>query len=223
MVQTKKSWFRPMHGVILLLVGGFASVLAVPVTTVNEHTNSEYDTLVKKMNAARDAQTPADKQRAKESVDAFMKAYKVFMSPRCMNCHPSGDIPLQGDDSHLHPMGVVRGEDGKGVSAMKCKNCHQDANVAGEHMPPGSPGWSLPPAHLKMVFQGKSPRQLALHFKDNSFTGFKDFKKDMVHHVETEPLVLHSWTYGTPPPYTHAEFVAAVKEWIAKGASVPAK
>jgi hypothetical protein len=31
-----------------------------------------------------------------ESVEAFMQVYKVLMSPRCMNCHPSGDIPLAG-------------------------------------------------------------------------------------------------------------------------------
>ena len=30
-----------------------------------------------------------------ESVKAFMKVYKVLMSPRCLNCHPSGDVPLQ--------------------------------------------------------------------------------------------------------------------------------
>jgi hypothetical protein len=27
---------------------------------------------------------------------AFMKAYPVFMHPRCLNCHPAGDTPLQG-------------------------------------------------------------------------------------------------------------------------------
>jgi hypothetical protein len=37
-----------------------------------------------------------------ESVKAFMAVYEVLMSPRCMNCHPSGDVPLQGDDNHLH-------------------------------------------------------------------------------------------------------------------------
>ena len=37
-----------------------------------------------------------------------------------MNCHPSGDIPLQGDDSHLHTMLPKRGKDGKGLYAMKC-------------------------------------------------------------------------------------------------------
>ncbi len=43
----------------------------------------------------------------------------------------------------------------------------------------------------------------------------------MLHHVEHEPLVLVAWTYGTPPPLSHEEFVAKVKEWIDKGAVVP--
>ena len=56
----------------------------------------------------------ADKKDSVESVKAFMKVYKVLMSPRCMNCHPAGDAPLQGDDSHIHTMNVVRGPDGNG-------------------------------------------------------------------------------------------------------------
>src|SRR6476659_2519872 len=56
------------------------------------------------------------------SENAFLQVYKVFMSPRCMNCHPSGDVPLNGDDNHLHPQGVKRGHDGKGVYALKCSN-----------------------------------------------------------------------------------------------------
>src|SRR3990170_1012011 len=64
------------------------------------------------------------------SVQAFEEVYKVLMSPRCMNCHPAGDIPLQGDDSHLHTMFPKRGKEGKGVYAMKCSNCHQPTNTA---------------------------------------------------------------------------------------------
>jgi len=74
-----------------------------------------------------------------ESVKAFMDVYKVLMSPRCMNCHPSGDVPLQGDDSHLHTMLPQRGKEGKGVYAMKCANCHQPENTPGLHTPPGNP------------------------------------------------------------------------------------
>jgi len=177
------------------------------------------------INTPAENKDDANKTKARleaESKEAFIAAYKVFMHPRCLNCHPAGDIPLQGDDSRLHPQGVKRGPDGKGLYALKCKNCHQDTHVAGEHMPPGHSGWHLPPANLKMVFEGKSPKQLAMHFKDSKFTGFKTLDK-MLEHVEKEPLVLNSWTYGTPPPLSHEEFVAKVREWIEKGAAVPDK
>ena len=175
-------------------------------------------------NKVEENSDPAEtkKRLEAESKAAFIEAYKVFIHPRCMNCHPAGDVPLQGDDSRLHPQGVKRGKDGKGLYALKCKNCHQDEHIAGEHMPPGSVSWHLPPANLKMVFEGKSPKQLAMHFKDPKFTGFKTLDK-MIEHVEKEPLVLNSWTYGTPPPRSHEEFVAKVKEWIEKGAAIPDK
>lgn len=163
-----------------------------------------------------------EKMREAESKAAFAEAYRVFMHPRCMNCHPNGDIPLQGDDSHLHTMGVRRGPDGKGLYALKCKNCHQDENLAGEHMPPGLATWHLPAADRPMVFQGKSPRQLAMGFKDSKFTGFASVER-IIEHVEKDPLVLHSFTYGTRPPLSHEVFVVKVKEWINKGAALPDK
>jgi hypothetical protein len=49
---------------------------------------------------------PAGKKDAAASKAAFKEAYKVLMHPRCMNCHPMGDAPLQGDDSHPHTMSV---------------------------------------------------------------------------------------------------------------------
>ncbi|MBV8390124.1 MAG: hypothetical protein JO080_10025, partial [Mucilaginibacter sp.] len=85
------------------------------------------------------------------SVRAFMAVYKVLMSPRCMNCHPAGDQPLQGDDNHIHTMNVKRGVDGHGVYSMRCSNCHQAENDPGVHLPPGNPKWGLPPAKMRMV------------------------------------------------------------------------
>jgi mono/diheme cytochrome c family protein len=211
---------------LLIVCGGFVSVLSMPVNRIKQPAGNEFSALrqtAEKDIAQNKELSVAEKQREQESKEAFKQAYRVFMSPRCMNCHPSGDVPLQGDESRLHSQGVKRGPDGKGLFALKCKNCHQDNNVPGEHMPPGHAAWHLPPANRKMVFQGKSPRQLALHFKDNNYTGFKNFAKDLIHHVEAEPLVLHSWTYGTPPPLSHKEFVLKVKEWIEKGAAIPDK
>lgn len=63
--------------------------------------------------AVNNSINPGDEITSKdsiESVKAFMQVYKVLKSPRCMNCHPAGDVPLQGDDSHLHAMSPKRGK-----------------------------------------------------------------------------------------------------------------
>ena len=70
------------------------------------------------------------------SKKAFLEVYKILVSPRCMNCHPSGDVPLVGDDSHLHGQRVKRGSDGRGMYASKCANCHMDENTPGINKPP---------------------------------------------------------------------------------------
>ncbi len=165
---------------------------------------------------------------AKDSVGstkAFLVAYKVLMSPRCMNCHPAGDIPLQGDDSHLHTQGVKRGIDGKGVYALKCANCHQPQNTPGLNMPPGNPKWHLPPADMKMVFQGKTPRQLAAQLKDPRRNGNKTLEQ-MIDHVTNDELVLAGWNPGdgrSLPPSSHADFAKNFRAWIEKGAYLPSK
>jgi cytochrome c5 len=154
-----------------------------------------------------------------ESVKAFETVYKTLMSPRCMNCHPAGDVPLQGDDSHLHAMGPKRGVDGKGVYAMKCSNCHQETNTPGLNTPPGNPDWHLPPASMRMVFQGKSPHELAKQLVDRKQNGNKDMKK-LIEHAD-DGLVLAGWNPGdgrTLPPVSHAEFKQAWITWIKKGA-----
>lgn len=156
------------------------------------------------------------------SVAAFKKVYSVLMSPRCMNCHPSGDVPLQGDDSHLHSMLPKRGHEGKGVSAMKCANCHQPTNTPGLHTPPGNPNWHLPPADMKMVFEGRSPNELAKQLIDPKQNGNKDLKK-LIEHADDD-LVLAGWNMGegrTLPPLSHAEFKKAWITWLNTGAFAP--
>lgn len=157
-----------------------------------------------------------------ESVQAFKTVYKVLMSPRCMNCHPAGDVPLQGEDSHLHTMFPKRGIDGKGVYAMKCANCHQPANTAGLHAPPGNPNWHLPPAGMKMVFQGRTARQLAKQLMDPKQNGNKN-KQQLIAHA-SDTLVVAAWHPGEGralPPISHKEFSKAWITWITKGAYAP--
>ena len=162
---------------------------------------------------------------------AFLDVYKVLLSPRCMNCHPAGDAPLQGDDSHRHAFRVLRGEDGNGVTSMRCSNCHQAANQAGEQLPPGtpdpkadnSPRWHLPSARTPMVFEGRTPVQLCRQLLNKTKNGGLT-REGLVHHVETDGFVLWAWQPGegrSMPPLTHAEFVAQFRIWIEAGAACP--
>ena len=60
------------------------------------------------------APAPAATAPAKEDpVAAFEVVRAVLQSPRCVNCHPRGDAPLQGDDGHTHLQFVQRGPEGQ--------------------------------------------------------------------------------------------------------------
>jgi len=157
-----------------------------------------------------------------ESVKAFMDVYKVLMSPRCMNCHPSGDVPLQGDDSHIHNMLPQRGKDGKGIYAMKCMNCHQPTNLEGLNKPPGNPNWHLPPSNMKMVFEGRTPGQLARQIINPKTNGNKTIQQLIAH--ADDGLVKAGWDMAKDapaPPLSHEEFKKAWITWIKSGAYAP--
>jgi len=204
--------FRPSKSVIVMFVILFIiGIMAFAMNkTTPENIGTSVPVVIKKDSVA--------------SVKAFTAVYKVLMSPRCMNCHPSGDIPLQGDDSHLHTMFPKRGIEGKGVLAMKCANCHQTENTPGLHTPPGNPNWHLPPANMKMVFEGKTPRQLAKQLMNPKQNGHKDLKK-LIEHAD-DGLVLAGWNMGegrTLPPMSHAAFKKAWITWLTTGAYAPKK
>lgn len=168
---------------------------------------------------------PLVAQQSKDAAsrEAFLAAYTVFMHARCMNCHPVGDIPLQGDKSLPHTMNVQRGADGKGKYALKCASCHQDANTPGENMPPGNPNWHLPPPEMRMVFEGKSAGELCRQLKDPKLNGGKTLEQ-LFEHVDKDALVLWGWDPGdgrTRPPLTHAELTRRMREWIDGGAACP--
>jgi hypothetical protein len=160
---------------------------------------------------------------ARDPLAAFATVKTVLQSPRCVNCHPSGDAPLQGDDMHPHLQNIRRGTDGLGVGGLECSACHGDANPPdsyGPHTPPGvSTGWRLPPAQTRMVFEGLGLRALCEQLKDPARNGGKDLKA-LLHHVADDPLVLWGWAPGfgrKPVSMPHAEFVAAFKTWTDAG------
>jgi hypothetical protein len=167
---------------------------------------------------------PTDpKADAAASAKAFLEVHKVFTSPRCQNCHPAGDAPLQGDDSHVHLQNVKRGKDGRGVTAMRCETCHQSTNLAGDHMPPGNPKWGLPSPEHKMVFVGRTPAELCRQLKDPKQTGGRSLQQ-LLEHVADDELVAWGWNPGDGralPPLSRQESIAQMKIWIDGGAACP--
>lgn len=155
------------------------------------------------------------------AVALFTEAGKVIMSPRCLNCHPAGDRPHQGDDSHLHEPLVVRGVGGMGVPGMHCTTCHGAENFDPGRVP-GHPLWHLAP--IEMAWVGKSLGEICVQIKDPARNGGKSLD-DLVHHMGEDSLVGWGWHPGagrTPAPGTQQEFGALIKAWVESGAACPA-
>jgi hypothetical protein len=171
--------------------------------------------------AALAACTPAHADdRAAAGRAAFQIAYQVLMHPRCMNCHPRGDAPLQYDDSRVHAMAVSRRS---GANGVPCATCHRDRNGDRPGTPPGAPNWHLPPSDTPMIFEGRTPRQLCEQLKDPRQTGGRDLAK-LIDHVAHDELVAWGWAPGpgrAPVPIPRADVVAALQAWAAAGAPCP--
>jgi hypothetical protein len=159
-----------------------------------------------------------EKQR---SLALFGEAGKVIASARCMNCHPAGDRPAQGDDRHPHLPLVVRGIDGFGAVGMRCTTCHGPENFDPARLP-GHPEWHLAP--IEMAWAGKSLGEICEQIKDPKRNGGKSMD-DLVHHMAEDSLVGWGWHPGAgriPAPGTQAEFGALIKAWVDTGAACPA-
>jgi hypothetical protein len=106
-----------------------------------------------------------DTQRARA---LFAEIGKVIQHPRCVNCHPLSERPLQGEAGALHQPLVVRGAGGMGAAGMMCITCHNAENFRNV---PGHPRWHLAPA--EMAWEGKSLTEICAQIKDPERNGGK--------------------------------------------------
>ncbi|MGH6735041.1 MAG: Isoquinoline 1-oxidoreductase subunit [Methyloceanibacter sp.] len=157
---------------------------------------------------------------SERSVALFTEAGKVIQHPRCLNCHPAGDRPSQGEDGHPHLPLVLRGAGGFGVVGMQCQTCHQRANVELAGVP-GHPLWHLAP--IEMAWQGKSLTEICVQIKDPERNGGMSLD-DLIHHMSEDSLVGWGWNPGdgrTPAPGSQQQFGALIKAWVETGAVCP--
>jgi hypothetical protein len=162
---------------------------------------------------------PSDTQK-ETSLTAFNTILKVLKHPRCLNCHPSSDRPRQGDDAHVHVLGVQRGKDDKGLPAMRCNSCHQSENNTYSDVP-GAPNWHLAPK--SMAWQGLTDAQLGKALLDKTKNGHRTVAQ-LVEHMTKDALVQWAWQPGkgrNPPSINQVDFHEAVRVWAKNGAKTP--
>jgi hypothetical protein len=156
----------------------------------------------------------------------FTEAAKVIMNPRCMNCHPAADSPLQGTDQHIHMPPVTRGNSGGGVAGSTCDGCHTTRNFtltdkASYQSIPGHPRWGLAP--IEMAWEGKSMGEICAQLKDPSRNGGRDLA--LLHeHLAKDDLIAWGWNPGlgrAPVPGTQERLGELIKAWIDTGALCP--
>ncbi len=160
--------------------------------------------------------------KAERSRALFLEASRVLLHPRCANCHPDGDVPLQGTNWQPHDPPAVRGPEDKGVVGMECTSCHQDKNLEHARVP-GAPNWHLAPRSMAWV--GKTPKFICEQLKDPSRNGGKTLAQIVEHNAHDE-LVAWGWTPGhgrEPAPGTQKSFGAITAAWVETGAECPSE
>ena len=160
--------------------------------------------------------------REERSRALFLEASRVLLHPRCANCHPDGDVPLQGMRMQQHQPPVTRGPKDRGVTGMECTSCHQDRNLALARVP-GAPSWHVAPREMAWV--GKTPRHICEQMKDPKRNGGKSLEQILEHNAHDE-LVGWGWDPGhgrEPAPGTQAQFGAIIAAWIDTGAECPSE
>jgi hypothetical protein len=151
---------------------------------------------------------------------SFDEVAKVLLHPRCMNCHPAGDRPLQKDTNSFHKQNVSRRLEQLGHS---CTTCHPAQPLPGANMPPGAPHWHMPSARVPMVFEKRTPQQLCEQLKDPNANGNRTLEQ-IRHHMAEDAIVKWGFSPGegrSMPHLSHEDFVKRVDAWLAAGAPCP--
>jgi mono/diheme cytochrome c family protein len=196
---------------IKVLVAIVALLIATPAT---DAVSDQSDSLASPESFASIADSAA------RSAAIFTELGKVLTHPRCVNCHPAGDRPRQGDMARLHQPPVERGADGHGLPAMRCSICHQQANFDAAGMP-GNPLWQLAPR--EMAWEGKTLAEICAQIKDPARNGNRSVDA-LIEHIGEDHLVGWAWAPGygrQPAPGTQQQAGALVEAWVKTGAECP--
>ncbi len=157
-----------------------------------------------------------------ENLRHFNTMMDVLTHQRCINCHPSDNVPKQGEDSHPHRFDIDRKNS---LSATNCNTCHQASNNDFSGVP-GAPDWALAPHSMR--WEGLTRTEIAESMCDPERNGGRSLE-ELMHHLTEHELVMWAWEPGKDingnprekPPVPKDKFIDAVKKWIEAGAIIP--
>jgi hypothetical protein len=160
------------------------------------------------------------------SVALFEEAGKVIMHPRCVNCHPATERPLQAWRwCRISPRCSRRGRfrharhDLQHLPRPGERRAHRAGGRSGEH--PGHPEWHVAP--IEQAWENRTLGEICLQIKDVQRNGGKDMA-ELVAHMAEDTLVGWGWNPGKgrePVPGTQQQFGEIFKAWADSGAECP--
>jgi len=161
-----------------------------------------------------------------DALAAFETVRSVLQHPRCQNCHPRSDTPLQGDDGHPHLQNVQRGADGRGMVGERCTTCHGPANPPdsyGSHTPPGILTAGACPSRTSAWYSSVSLRaRCASRSRIRRTTAARTWPRCAP--ISTTRWSVWAWSPGfgrAPVPVSRQAFLDAWTAWASAGAPCP--
>ena len=148
----------------LIAIAALFFILSIALHTVSADT----------LQANKVSPEPSIQPNQQKSLEAFKTVMAVLKDPRCINCHPVGDHPMQGDENRLHDYNVSR--------EKSCNMCHGEKNTPAV---PGAPHWQLAPK--SMGWYGLSDVAIGERLLDPEQNGNRT-PEDLVHHMTNDAL-----------------------------------
>jgi hypothetical protein len=214
MIETSAMLFRKLTALTIM------AAAAVALSSASANADQPYTHQdLKSPSEFMSISSPAERSRA-----IFNEIGKLLTHPRCMNCHPAGDHPLQGADQHEHMPPVWRSDTGH--LATNCFGCHTEKNMtlheaASYKSIPGHPRWGVAP--LSMAWERKTLGEICRQLKDVNLNGGRDLAL-LQEHVAKDDLVAWGWNPGEgrePAPGNQKTAGQLVQAWIDNGAECP--
>jgi hypothetical protein len=214
MIETSAMLFRKLTALTIM------AAAAVALSSASANADQPYTHQdLKSPSEFMSISSPAERSRA-----IFNEIGKLLTHPRCMNCHPAGDHPLQGADQHEHMPPVWRSDTGH--LATNCFGCHTEKNMtlheaASYKSIPGHPRWGVAP--LSMAWERKTLGEICRQLKDVNLNGGRDLAL-LQEHVAKDDLVACGWNPGEgrePAPGNQKTAGQLVQAWIDNGAECP--